>query len=74
MPEGEERDALVCQTADRMKQNLFTWTPDIMSEEKVKNDIDIYTTGKSISEVLQGHKYATLHTLPTNVLKKKKKK
>lgn len=74
MPEGEERDALVCQTADRMKQNLFTWTPDIMSEEKVKNDIDIYTTGKSISEILQGHKYATLHTLPTNVLKKKKKK
>jgi hypothetical protein len=46
----------------------------MFNAEKVKNDIDIYTTGKSISEVLQGHKYATLHTLPTNVLKKKKKK
>ena len=74
MPEGEERDALIRQTADRMKQNLFTWNPDIMSEEKVKNDIDTYDGGTSLSLALQGHKYATLHTLPTNILKKKKKK
>ena len=74
MPEGEERDALLRQTADRMKQNLFTWTPDIMSEDKVKSDIDAYTHGSNLSNALEGHQYATLHTLPVNVLKKKKKK
>lgn len=74
MPEGEERDALVQQTADRMKQNLFTWNPDVMSEEKVTHDIDVYTKGHNLSEALEGHQFATLHTLPTNILKKKKRK
>ena len=53
MPEGEERDALVQQTADRMKQNLFTWNPDVMSEEKVTHDIDVYTKGHNLSEALE---------------------
>lgn len=74
MPEGEERDALVQQTADRMKQNLFTWNPDVMSEEKVTHDIDVYTKGHNLSEALEGHQFATLHTLPTNILKRKKRK
>lgn len=74
MPEGEEREALVRQTADRMRQNLFTWNPDVMSEEKVANDIDAYAPGLNLSQALQGYQYANLHTLPTNVLKKKKKK
>lgn len=74
MPEGEERDALVQQTADRMKQNLFTWNPDVMSEEKVTHDIDVYTNGHNLSEALEGHQFATLHTLPTNILKRKKRK
>ena len=74
MPEGEERDALVQQTADRMKQNLFTWNPDVMSEEKVTHDIDMYTKGHNLSEALEGHQFATLHTLPTNILKRKKRK
>ncbi|MEE1287778.1 MAG: DUF4290 domain-containing protein, partial [Bacteroidaceae bacterium] len=74
MPEGEECDALVRQTADRMKQNLFTWNPDVMSEEKVANDIDQYAKGQKLSVALEGHQFATLHTLPTNVLKRKKKK
>ena len=74
MPEGEERDALVQQTADRMKQNLFTWNPDVMSEEKVTDDIDVYTKGHNLSEALEGHQFATLHTLPTNILKRKKRK
>jgi hypothetical protein len=74
MPEGEERDALVRQTADRMKQNLFTWNPDVMSEEKVSNDIDAYTRGLNLSNALEGHHFANLHTLPTNILKRKKKK
>ena len=74
MPEGEERDALVQQTADRMKQNLLTWNPDEMSEEKVTHDIDVYTKGHNLSEALEGHQFATLHTLPTNILKRKKRK
>lgn len=74
MPEGEERDALVCKTADRMRQNLFTWNPDVMSEEKVANDLDAYAPGQNLSQALQGYQYSNLHTLPTNVLKRKKKK
>ena len=74
MPDGEERNALIQQTADRMKQNLFTWNPDVMSEEKVANDIDQYAKGQNLSVALEGHQFATLHTLPTNVLKRKKKK
>lgn len=74
MPDGEERNALIQQTADRMKQNLFTWNPDVMSEEKVANDIDQYAKGQNLSVALKGHQFATLHTLPTNVLKRKKKK
>ena len=74
MPKGEERDALVRQTADRMRQNLFTWNPDVMSEEKVAQDIDEYTKGHNLSKVLEGHQFANLHTLPTNILKRKKKK
>jgi hypothetical protein len=74
MPEGEERDALVQQTADRMRQNLFTWNPDVMSEEKVAHDIDEYAKGRNLSEALKGHKFASLHTLPTNILKRKSRK
>lgn len=74
MPEGEKRDALVCQTADRMKQNLFTWTPDTMSEEKVKHDIETYAPGCNLGEALKNHQYAGLHTLPTNILKKKRRR
>lgn len=74
MPEGEERDALVRMTADRMKQNLFTWNPDVMSEEKIAHDIDTYAKDQDLSKALQGHQYATLHTLPTNILKRKNKR
>ena len=74
MPDGEERNALIQQTADRMKQNLFTWNPDVMSEEKVANDIDQYAKGQNLSVALERHQFAALHTLPTNVLKRKKKK
>lgn len=74
MPEGEERDALVRQTADRMKQNLFTWNPDVMSEEKVIHDVEMYTPNSNLSSSLEGHQFANLHSLPTNILKKKKRK
>lgn len=74
MPEGEERDALLRQTANRMKQNLFTWNPDAMSEEKVANDIEYYAPGKQLTDALDGHQYASLMTIPTNILKRKNKK
>ncbi len=74
MPEGEERDALVCQTANRMKQNLFTWAPDTMSEEKVKHDVETYAPDCNLGKALKNHQYAGLHTLPTNVLKKKRRR
>lgn len=74
MPEGEERDALVKQTADRMKQNLFTWNPDVMSEEKVVHDVEMYAPNANLGSSLKGHQFANLHSLPTNILKKKKRK
>lgn len=74
MPEGEERDALVRQTADRMKQNLFTWNPDVMSEEKVVHDVEMYAPNANLGSSLEGHQFANLHSLPTNILKKKKRK
>ena len=74
MPEGKERDALVRMTANRMKQNLFTWNPDIMSEEKVADDIDAYAPDLNLSKALEGHRFAPLHSLPTNILKRKNKK
>ncbi|MBR4161609.1 MAG: DUF4290 domain-containing protein [Bacteroidaceae bacterium] len=74
MPEGEMRDALVRQTANRMKQSLFTWNPDVMSEEKVANDIERYAPGKKLTDALEGHQYAALMTVSTNILKRKNKK
>ncbi|MCM1373244.1 MAG: DUF4290 domain-containing protein [Bacteroides sp.] len=74
MPDGEKRNTLVCQTADRMRQNLFTWTPDTMSEEKVRHDIETYAPGCNLGEALKNHQYAGLHTLPTNILKKKRRR
>ena len=71
LPAGEERTALVKQTADRMRQNLFTWNPDSMSAEKIAADLDSYAPQQELSKDLQGHRFASLHTLPTNVFKKK---
>ncbi len=74
MPEGKERDALVGQVANRMKQNLFTWAPDTMSETKVRHDVETYAPGHNLGEALKNHQYAGLHTLPTTILKKKRRR
>lgn len=71
MEPGEERDCLVCNTADQMRQSLFTWNPDIMSEEKVMQDIDEYT-GQHLSQALEGHVWPALQSLPTSIRKKRK--
>jgi hypothetical protein len=57
-----------------MKQSLFTWNPDVMSEEKVANDIERYAPGKKLTDALEGHQYAALMTVSTNILKRKNKK
>ena len=69
MPDGEERDALTCKVANQMKQSLFTWNPDVMSEGKVIRDIQEYCND-SVADALEGHQFAPLQT----VSKKKKKK
>lgn len=71
MPEGEERDALTCKVANQMKQSLFTWNPDVMSEDKVMRDIQEYCNG-SVADALEGHQFAPLQTVSTSINRKKK--
>ena len=46
----------------------------VMSEEKVANDIERYAPGKKLTDALEGHQYAALMTVSTNILKRKNKK
>lgn len=71
MPDGEERDALTCKVANQMKQSLFTWNPDVMSEDKVIRDIQEYCND-SVADALEGHQFAPLQTVNTSINKKKK--
>ena len=71
MPDGEERDALTCKVANQMKQSLFTWNPDVMSEDKVIRDIQAYCND-SVADALEGHQFAPLQTVSTSINKKKK--
>lgn len=71
MPDGEERDALTCKVANQMKQSLFTWNPDVMSEDKVIRDIQEYCND-SVAGALEGHQFAPLQTVSTSINKKKK--
>lgn len=71
MPEGEERDALTCKVANQMKQSLFTWNPDVMSEDKVMRDIQEYCND-SVANALEGHQFAPLQAVSTSINRKKK--
>jgi len=46
LPEGEERDELLDEIANQMKQSLFQWNRDAMDDEKVASDIARYTKGR----------------------------
>ena len=72
MPEGEEREALTLQVADQMKQSLFSWNPDVMSEDKVARDVNEYCGG-TVAEALEGHRFAPLKTVSTGMVRKRKK-
>jgi hypothetical protein len=45
MPEGEERDALVCKTANQMKRDLATCGHGSMDDERVASDLARFTDG-----------------------------
>ena len=42
----EERTELLDLTANHMRQNLFTWNPDSMDGDVVRQDLKVYTRGK----------------------------
>ena len=46
MPEGEERDELVRQTANQMKRNLHQWSNGSTDDEKIASDLARFTDGK----------------------------
>ena len=45
MPDGEERDELVRQTANQMKRDLLTWGHGSADDEKVADDMARLTDG-----------------------------
>ena len=45
MPEGEERDELVRQTANQMKRNLHQWSNGSTDDEKIASDLARFTDG-----------------------------
>ena len=46
MPEGDERDELVRQTANQMKRDLMAWGHGSIEDEKVADDLARFTDGK----------------------------
>lgn len=71
LPEGEERVQLTRELANRMKQSLFTWNPDVMSEAKVKSDMADYSGGV-LGDELDGFKFGPMQTISISIKKRKK--
>lgn len=46
MPEGPDRDALVCMAANQMKRDLMVWGHGSSDDEKVASDLAYFTDGK----------------------------
>lgn len=46
MPEGEERNQLLADMANQMRQSLYDWNRDAMESEKIASDIQRYTDGR----------------------------
>lgn len=72
LPESEERDYLAGMMANRMKQSLFIWNPDSMSEEKVISDMARYTTNE-VADSLQDFHFGPLQSVSVSIKKKKRK-
>ncbi len=73
MPEGEERDTLLRQTAQQMKQCLYDWNRDAMDDEKVAQDVSTYTHGK-VRLDLQRFRFAPVQTSSRPVETRKRKR
>lgn len=74
MKPGAERDALLAQMANQMRQSLFDWNRDAMDAEKISNDISRYTHG-SVHLDVSSFKFRNLvQSSQQSVGKKKKKK
>lgn len=72
MPDGDERDALICYTANQMKRDLTTWGHGSMDDEKVANDLAYFTDG-IIQLDLQNFKFEKLSAADDSKRTKKKK-
>lgn len=72
MPDGDERDALICYTANQMKRDLTTWGHGSMDDEKVANDLASFTDG-IIQLDLQNFKFEKLSAADDSKRTKKKK-
>lgn len=73
MPAGEEREALVALTANKMKQNLTEWSNGSNDDEKVADDLARYTDGV-IQLDLETFRFAPLPQASNSTNDKKKKK
>ena len=77
MDEGKERDKLTLLVANHMKRDLSNWSVDTMSDEKVADDMALYTDGKIQIDPertrLVGDGELLSSRISTSVKKKKKK-
>ena len=73
MPDGPERNTLVCQTANQMKRDLLTWGHGSADDEKVANDLYVLTDGV-IQLDLGNFKFERMTALAIDDIRKKKKK
>lgn len=46
MPDGPEKDELIELAANQMKRDMASWNRNSLSDEKIFEDIEIYTHGK----------------------------
>lgn len=77
MDEGQQRDELTLLVANHMKRDLSNWSVDSMSDEKVADDMALYTDGKiqlnpDIQPLISDGELLSSR-ISTSVKKKKKK-
>ena len=73
MPDGLERDELVCQTANQMKRDLLTWGHGSADDERVADDLAALTDGV-IQLDLGTFRFERMTALSFDDSKKKKRK
>lgn len=77
MEADQQRDQLALMVANQMKRDLANWSVDTMNDEKVVDDLAIYTSGKVQIDLDHQHLVSDGELLSTRVattVKKKKNK